>query len=153
MREWRKEQDQDWLTYNDYVKTLKFIYGLSEEKFTEMWNKQGGGICLGCDMKLVTSVFLQERKQYENNPNLLINVDYAIAYVDHDHRFDIEGKRGCYHRPESVRGLLCPSCNSYDVLDQDSDHYIYGDDGDLKKKQLVMDREFNKQASKIKKVG
>lgn len=102
---------------------LKKDYNLSAADFLEMWEKQNGH-CANpdCDIKLVDPIFLEEKTEYENDPNLTAGVDYARADVDHDH--DYEEKHGkC---KEMVRGLLCRSCNRSDVLDPDSKHYIHG---------------------------
>lgn len=120
-------------------------FGLTEEMFIKLYEEQGG-LCLGCDIKFVSNMLLEERKQYDDDPNLIVNVDYALACVDHDHSYDIDGKHS--GNPDSVRGLLCPACNCRDVLNPESDNYIYGVDGDLNKIQLVMDLDFKKQLKK-----
>lgn len=128
------------------IANLTHNYGLDQEMFIKIYEEQGG-LCLGCDIKLVSYVFANdERKQYDEDDDMILGVDYAVACVDHDHSYDIDGKRT--GNSDSVRGLLCHSCNGKDVLNPESDNYIYGVDGDLNKKQLVMDVEFKKQLKK-----
>ena len=142
----KKKNEQDRQYMRDHPDwQLKRRYGLNKEMFIKLYEEQGG-ICLGCDIKLVSNIILEEKKQYDDDPNLIEFVDYAPAWVDHDHSYDIEGK--CSANPDSVRGLLCPSCNSKDVLNPESNNYIYGVDGDLNKIQLVMDLDFKKQLKK-----
>lgn len=109
-------------------------YGLSLEKYTEMWEIQKG-ICLGCDIKLVSSVFVQEQERYKNDPNLISGVHYSKSNIDHDHLLDKDD-------PKYVRGLLCTSCNNYtkDVLNPDSKWYIYGKRGGKNKTMLILER-------------
>ena len=87
------------------------------------------------------SIFEEERKQFEDDPNLVEHVDYAVAFVDHDHSYDAEGELYSGN-PDSVRGLLCPSCNAKDVLNPVSDFYIYGDDP-MVRETLIKNREMN----------
>ena len=124
---------------NGYLSWIKTKYGVTEELFIELYEKQGR-CCFGCEIKLVSSVFNEERKQYDDDPNMIENVDYAIAYIDHDHSFDIDGNPS--GNPDSVRGLLCPSCNAKDVLNPVSQYYILGDDPTAKE-TLIKNREAN----------
>ena len=103
-----------------------------------MYNEQKG-CCLGCEIKLISYIFPEERKQYENNIDLISNVDYCVAEVDHDHSMEKPEE----YDPNYVRGLLCKFCNSFDkdVLNCESKWYIFGDEGHKNKKILIMERE------------
>ena len=120
---------------------IKLKYGLTFDDYRKMFEDQKG-LCLGCDINIVDRRVLLLGNEEELKKK---GIAYDVINIDHDHSFDIEGKLS--GNPDSVNGLLCPSCNGKDVLNPESYHYIYGDDGDLKKKQLVMNREFFKQAS------
>ena len=104
------------------IHQLKGAYNLSAADFLEMWEKQNGH-CANpdCNIKLVDRFFLEEKTEYENDPNLTKGVDYARADVDHDHDYALKHGK-C---KEMVRGLLCRSCNRNDVLNPDSEHYIH----------------------------
>ena len=125
------------------IRQIKYKYGLTEEMFINLYEGQKK-ICLGCDIKLVSSIFsLEEREQYDDDPNLIENVDYSVANVDHDHSYDIEERKNGLGNPDCVRGLLCPSCNIKDILNPKSTWYIYGDDTSIKE-TLIKNREVNR---------
>ena len=127
-------------------------YGLTVDDFSKLWNDQGG-LCLGCDIELVSYIFPEERKKYDDDPNLIENVDYAQAFVDHDHKFEsiILPSGEEFIPSESVRGLLCPYCNTphVDPLNTESRLYIFGVDGDLNKQEIIMNRTFQKQLKEV----
>ena len=127
-------------------------YGLTIDDFSKLWNDQGG-LCLGCDIELVSFIFPEERKKYDDDPNLIENVDYAQAFVDHDHKFEsiILPSGEEFIPSESVRGLLCPYCNHREVdpLNSESRLFIYGVDGDLNKQEIIMNRTFQKQLKEV----
>ena len=145
-KEHTRQTNKRWVAdnYEFYLMSRRFTnlksrYGLTKEMFIKLYEEQGG-LCLGCDIKIVSYVLPEERKQYEDDPNLIECADYAIAQVDHDHSFDIDGKST--GDPDSVRGLLCNSCNIKDVLNPESKCYIYGDDPTVKE-TLIKNREAN----------
>ena len=146
-KQWKLDRPlyhKQWIIDNEdeksnYIYKIWGKFGLTKEMFIKLYEKQGG-LCLGCDIKLVSNIFKKERKQFEDDPNLIEHVDYAIANVDHDHSFDIDGKHS--GNPDSVRGLLCASCNCKDVLNPESKLYIYGDDPTVRE-TLLKNREVN----------
>jgi hypothetical protein len=121
-----------------YLLQIWSLYRIREEHFMKMWEEQNG-LCLGCNMKLVSSVCQEEREQYDNNPNLKINIDYSLAVCDHDKSM----KKPKEFDPNYVRGLLCRSCNHFskDVLNPTSKWYVLGEDGHKNKNMLIMERE------------
>ncbi len=120
--------------FKKHLNNIMYKYGLTEEMFIKLYEKQDG-LCLGCEIVLVTRIIGNEEGVIG-----IKGVDYEVAHVDHDHSFDIDGKFS--GDPDSVRGLLCPSCNIKDVLNPESDHYIYGDDPTVKE-TLIKNREAN----------
>ena len=120
---------------SSYLWSMKYRYGLVEEMFIKIYEEQKG-LCLGCDIKLISYVLPEERKQYEDDPNLVYRVDYEVAHIDHDHSFE----RG---DPDSVRGLLCNPCNIKNILDPKSKHYIYGGDPMIRE-TLIKGREIDR---------
>lgn len=68
-----------------YKYSMKENYGLSEDEFNFLWNKQNG-LCLICSCEF---------------SNRFINkTEGTVPFIDHDHK---NGK---------IRGLLCRFCNS-----------------------------------------
>ena len=132
--EWSKQWNKD-NPIQSSIKQVRNRYGLTEEMYIKLYEEQGG-LCLGCDIVLVTRIIGNEEDVIG-----IKGVDYEVAHVDHDHSFDIDGKLS--GNPDSVRGLLCKSCNVKDVLNPESDHYIYGDDPTVKE-TLLKNREVNR---------
>ena len=124
--------------FKKHLNNIMCKYGLTEEMYIKLYEEQDG-LCLGCDIVLVTRISKTLIKNREDVIGIK-GVDYEVAHVDHDHSFDIDGKLS--GDPDSVRGLLCPSCNSKDVLDPESKCYIYGDDPTAKE-TLIKNREAN----------
>ena len=134
----RMQNTKPHIRFSKFKTHLKLRFGMTLETFITIWRKQKG-LCLGCDIPLLSSCFDYDRQKIEKEGRFRKNIDYSIACIDHDHNLEL-------HNPDSIRGLLCYKCNNYglDVLNPESDWYVLGEDGYKKKEILIKMRELLK---------